>query len=64
METIKFCPKCKSTNVTFGDTVYSNNRFPTDRCRDCGFSLRDFPEIDKEEVKTLEKVKKKNSKKS
>lgn len=51
MGTVRFCPKCKSTNVTVQGVMT--------RCRECDFSNENFPEINSNEISTLKKVKKK-----
>ena len=54
MTRIKFCPKCKSENITFkfegADTI--------DICKDCGHEWLRFPETDKETLKKIKGKKK------
>ena len=50
MEYVKFCPKCKSANVTFS---VGASRTPFDMCRDCGYQLINFPEIRKDYLNDL-----------
>jgi len=57
LKKIRFCPKCKSTDIEGDLSVQSfvegYNRF---KCNKCGYSGMFFPEVDEKEYKKISKV--------